>query len=59
MKNIARNSIEGHEFVIEVAIVHHTNHHTWHQFKDSSMDKVNSCFFHDQKVDHEILITIF
>jgi hypothetical protein len=27
MKNIARNSIEGHEFVIEVAIVHHTNHH--------------------------------
>jgi hypothetical protein len=22
-----------------------------HQFKDGSMDKVNSCLFHDQKVD--------
>jgi hypothetical protein len=27
MKNIARNSIEGHEFVIEIAIVHHASHH--------------------------------
>jgi hypothetical protein len=25
---------------------------TWDQFKDGSMDKVNSCLFHDQKVDH-------
>lgn len=27
---------------------------SWHQFKDGSMDKVNSCLFHHQKVDHNV-----